>query len=141
MIKDRIIKVIEFKGIAKEKFYLEIGMTSANFRGKAKETPLNSTAIENILSVIPDINLDWLLTGKGEMLKSGDANINMGNGQQIIASNVHGGISADNRQYYSDSPDVLRSQIDERDRLLAEKEVRIKEKDAQINKLLSVISK
>jgi hypothetical protein len=168
MIKDRIIKVIEFKGIAKEKFYSEIGMTSANFRGKAKETPLNSTAIENILSVIPDINLDWLLTGKGEMLKPqdnavnqsiiGDNNVqtgnNMGNGQQIIANNVRGGISADNRQYYSDSPDVLKAQIDERDRLLAEKEVRIKEKDAQIkekdaqikekdaqiNKLLSVLT-
>jgi hypothetical protein len=48
--------------------------------------------------------------------------------------------NVDNRQYYSDSPDVLRSQIDERDRLLAEKEVRIKEKDAQINKLLSVLT-
>ena len=45
----------------------------------------------------------------------------------------------DNRQYYSDSPDVLRKQIEdlertiaERERLLAEKEERIKEKDSQI---------
>ena len=69
MIKDRIIKLIEYKGIAKENFYAEIGMTSANFRGKAKESPLNSNAIENILSKIPDVNPEWLLTGKGEMLK------------------------------------------------------------------------
>ena len=45
-------------------------MTSANFRGNAKKTPLNSTAIENILSEIPDLNTEWLLTGKGEMLKN-----------------------------------------------------------------------
>lgn len=31
--------------------------------------PLNSNAIENILSAIPDLNAEWLLTGKGSMLK------------------------------------------------------------------------
>ncbi|MDV3612418.1 hypothetical protein CMU81_01060 [Elizabethkingia anophelis] len=70
MIKDRIIQVIEYKGIAKENFYKKIGMTSANFRGKAKETPINSTAIENILSEIKDLSPEWLLTGHGEMLKN-----------------------------------------------------------------------
>ncbi|MBQ6155775.1 MAG: hypothetical protein IJK22_04155 [Bacteroidales bacterium] len=40
----------------------------------------------------------------------------------------------DNRHYYSDSPDVLRAQIDVLDE-------RIKEKDAQISRLLGVIEK
>lgn len=70
MIKERIIQVVEFKGIAKEIFYSKIGMTSASFRGKAKETPINSNAIENILSEIPDLNPLWLLTGNGSMLLS-----------------------------------------------------------------------
>ncbi len=74
MIKDRIIQVIENKGIGKENFYTEIGMTSASFRGKAKKSPINSNAIENILSVIPDVNPEWLLTGKGDMLKKGVEN-------------------------------------------------------------------
>ena len=60
--------ILECKGIAKEKFFAEIGMTSSNFRGNAKHTPLNSTAIANIFIAIPDINLTWLITGKGEML-------------------------------------------------------------------------
>ena len=61
----------------------------------------------------------------------------------------------DNRQFYSDSPDVLKKQIEdlertiaERERLLAEKEERIKEKDSQIkekdsqiNTLLSILNK
>ncbi|MBE7693057.1 hypothetical protein [Tenacibaculum finnmarkense] len=70
MIKERILKVVGFKGFKKEDFFNKIGMTSANFRGKAKERPINSIAIENIFTVIPDLSLIWLLTGKGEMLVS-----------------------------------------------------------------------
>ena len=50
----------------------------------------------------------------------------------INAKNISGNASQDNRHYYSDSPDVLRSEIDKLDRIIAEKEERIKEKDAQI---------
>ena len=37
-IKRRIIEFIEKEGIAKESFYKKIGMTSASFRGTAKNT-------------------------------------------------------------------------------------------------------
>lgn len=77
MIKERVIQLIESKGIPKESFYIKIGMTSASFRGKAKETPLNSNAIENILSEIPDVSPEWLLTGKGEMLKNTHPNTHL----------------------------------------------------------------
>lgn len=69
MIKERVIQVANYKGIKKETFFSRIGTTSANFRGKAKKTPLNSSTIENILSEFPDVNLEWLITGIGEMLK------------------------------------------------------------------------
>lgn len=68
-IKERILYILEFKGITKTKFFEEIGVTYGNFTGKAKETPLNSTTLSNIFSKYPDINLEWLLTGNGEMLK------------------------------------------------------------------------
>lgn len=67
-IKERVMQILEYKGIAKENFFTQIGMTSANFRGNAKFTPLNSNAIANIFAIIPDLNLVWLITGKGEML-------------------------------------------------------------------------
>lgn len=69
-IKERVLQIAEFKGVAKEKFFEKINMTYGNFKGKSKSTPLNSNAIEDILTIYPDINSDWLLTGKGEMLKS-----------------------------------------------------------------------
>lgn len=68
-IKERVVQIAEYQNESKESFFSNIGMTSANFRGKAKETPLNSNAIENIITKYPTINLHWLITGNGEMNK------------------------------------------------------------------------
>ncbi|MCT4580803.1 MAG: S24 family peptidase [Flavobacteriales bacterium] len=72
-IKDRVIQIIDNKEVSKESFFRTIGMTSANFRGKAKETPLNSNAIKEIITNYPEINLQWLITGEGEMVKEDSA--------------------------------------------------------------------
>lgn len=68
-IKERIIELAKNKGISVEDFAINIGMTYSSFKGSAKYTPLNSDAIGNILTLHSDVNPEWLLTGKGEMLK------------------------------------------------------------------------
>jgi hypothetical protein len=116
MIKERIIKVIEFKRIAKEKFYSDIGMTSANFRGKAKETPINSTAIKNILLIIPDLNPDWLIFGKGSMLRCEQRTGNVDN-SNVVGSNVSGnGININGTS--SELIAIIKKQQDQIDKLL-----------------------
>lgn len=67
-IKERIIYFVENQGIKKIDFFNKIQVSSANFRGNAINTPLNSSSIENIIANYPQINLHWLITGKGEML-------------------------------------------------------------------------
>ena len=90
-----------------------------------------------ILSVFPELNEAWLYTGKGNMKNSvGDNN----SGVNIIGSNALTNSPIDNRQYCSDSPDVLKAQIEILDERIKEKDAQIKEKDAQINKLLSILS-
>lgn len=69
-IKERVLLIAENKGISKENFFADIGMTYGSFKGSAKKRPLNSDAIENILTIHKDINAEWLITGSGEMLKS-----------------------------------------------------------------------
>lgn len=60
------------------------------------------------------------------------------NGSVIVGGNAsHSTIG--NRQYFSDSPDVLRAQIDMLDERIKEKDAQIKEKDAQIKQLLDII--
>lgn len=68
-IKERIMLFVENSRVPKGKFFDKVGITSANFRGKAKYSPLNSTAIASIISEFPDLSLDWLLTGVGEMYR------------------------------------------------------------------------
>ena len=65
-IKERVVQVAEEQSISKERFFHSIGMTSANFRGKAKETPLNSNAIVNIITKYPEVDLHWLLLGESK---------------------------------------------------------------------------
>ena len=48
-------------------------MSYASFKGKAKFTPLNSDAIANIITIYPDVDCYWLLTGNGQMLKNNEA--------------------------------------------------------------------
>ncbi|MBQ9660733.1 MAG: helix-turn-helix transcriptional regulator [Bacteroidales bacterium] len=83
-----------------------------------------------------------MLTEEGHQMNIG------GNASGVIVNgnNVHSPI--DNRQYYSDSPDVLRATIDllderikEKDAQIKEKDAQIKEKDAQISRLLDILSK
>lgn len=64
--------------------------------------------------------------------------INSGNGNQII--NANGSVTADNRQFYSDSPDVLRAQIEVLDERIKEKDAQIKEKYAQIKDLHALLN-
>lgn len=64
------MQVCENKGFTKEFFFNEIGMTYGSFKGSQRKSSLNSDALERILSKFPDINAQWLLTGKGEMLET-----------------------------------------------------------------------
>lgn len=68
-IKERVLYITDYKGVSKEKFFESIGMTYGSFKGKQKESALNSDAIDKILSIYPDIDANWLLTGKEPMLK------------------------------------------------------------------------
>ncbi len=69
-IKDRILYIGEYKGIGKRNICEKIGMTYQNFTGEAKKRPINSTAMQNIIAMFPDVSPEWLLTGEGEMLRN-----------------------------------------------------------------------
>lgn len=59
---------IEFaKALNKSKQY------ASNLTSEGKSVGKN--VIENLTSIIPDLNVSWLLTGEGEMLKTSNANV------------------------------------------------------------------
>jgi hypothetical protein len=68
-IKERVVEIAERQSITKEEFFKSIGMTSANFRGKAKDSPLNSNAIVNIITKYPETDVHWLLFGDANVVQ------------------------------------------------------------------------
>ena len=73
-IKERVLEVIEHYGYTKTEFCAKIGITTANLRGNARKTPLNSDALEKIFSLCPDISPDWLIMGTGDMMRTAAKN-------------------------------------------------------------------
>jgi len=68
-IKDKIFAFLEHKGIKKVDFFEKTGIQSSNFKGKNKSSQLGGDMIVKVLTTYPDLSADWLLTGRGEMIK------------------------------------------------------------------------
>lgn len=69
-IKERILYVSDYKGIGKENFLESINQSYSNYKGKSKLSIPGADVLVEIMSIYPDINLEWLLTGNGNILKN-----------------------------------------------------------------------
>ena len=67
-IKENILLFIENQRIVKEEFYNKTDIAASNFKGKGLKSEIGGDKIVKILSVYPEINPTWLLTGQGSML-------------------------------------------------------------------------
>lgn len=66
-IIDRIKQFADFKQISIRKFCELAGVASGGF---IKVKSVGSESLLKIFTAFPDINLEWLITGQGSMLKS-----------------------------------------------------------------------
>lgn len=66
-IKERILQFIEYKGITKNKFYKETGISNGVLD---KKGGLSMETVEKFYSTYPEINEKWILTGEGNMIKN-----------------------------------------------------------------------
>ena len=64
--KERILQFLEFKGISKNKFYLQTGVSNGTLD---KSSGLSMDTVEKFYAVYPEINPEWLITGSGNMIK------------------------------------------------------------------------
>lgn len=76
-IKERILQFIETHNIAKTDFCEKTGISYANMKGKSLQSEIGGTQIGEILSTYSQISAEWLLTGKGQMLKFQTENSNL----------------------------------------------------------------
>ncbi len=69
-IKGRILSFLESEGIKKTEFYQATGLSDSNFKGKNRLSQPGGDMIVKILTSYPALSADWLLTGRGDMLKN-----------------------------------------------------------------------
>ena len=65
--KERILKFLDHLGVTKNKFYTQTGISNGTLD---KKSGVTGDTIIKIHNAYPDLNLDWLIAGEGEMLKS-----------------------------------------------------------------------
>lgn len=67
-MKDRIIQLMETKNMTQQAFATFTGLSTATVCGILKErTKPTLATVEAINNAFPNINLDWLMFGKGQM--------------------------------------------------------------------------
>lgn len=65
----RIKKYLDYKGISMRAFEISVGFSNGAFASQLKNNKtIGVDRLENILTAYPDINGQWVLTGKGSML-------------------------------------------------------------------------
>lgn len=70
---NRIKQYIDYKGLTISSFEREVGMSNGSFASQLKNNKtIGVDKLENILNIFPDINIEWLLTGNGPMLKKNE---------------------------------------------------------------------
>ena len=94
-MKERIIRFINYKGITTQAFELKTGLSNGAVSKMGDGT--RRRTLEKISNCYPELNINWLLTGEGEMLTTPYAMTisNQGSGN-AIGNNNRGNIGMGN---------------------------------------------
>lgn len=89
-VKERLTKYLEVKKISKSEFGRVVGVSSAYVSSITRT--ISPAVLKTIGLNYPDLNIEWLLTGEGQMLKPQSANsVSVGsvsgNGNNFVAGN------------------------------------------------------
>ena len=126
-VKQNILYFIEKQNISKYELYQKTGISNGVLSQKGGMSEENTI---KFLSFYTEVSADWLLTGKGEMLKTST---------QSITQN--GNTNVNNGHNVSGQGNVIKQTNDELMEIIREKDKQIAEKDKQIAMLIEKISK
>lgn len=89
-IKDRTLEYLKTSGITKQEFCEKTGISYSNMVGKSLQSEFGGDQIYEILQKFPDLNSDWLLLGRGEMLRSATQSVGNIAHSTAVGVNVNG---------------------------------------------------
>ena len=96
--KERLKELISKQGLGQNAFEKKVGIAVGYLASKS--VSVTSDTIEKVIENFPNLNLDWLMTGKGEMLKNTGTmtGSNQGDGNKIEYKNS-GNVGVGNTVY------------------------------------------
>ena len=112
----RLRQFVDFKGISKYKFYQLTGIANGYLD---REGNIGTDKCEQILSVFPELNLAWLVTGEGEMIidsaktttiATGDI---IGNDNNVIAGNNNKVSEVIEPEYIEELREAAKAEVEE----------------------------
>lgn len=62
-----MLNFMKYKGLSQKRFEMLVGLSNGYINNSSDPT---SSKLEKVLSAFPDLSPEWLVTGKGEMLRS-----------------------------------------------------------------------
>lgn len=70
-MEERLKQIIEYLGISTRQFEQKISVSDGLIhKAMVRKSGLKSDTLAKIIDIFPQINPDWLIAGKGEMLRS-----------------------------------------------------------------------
>ena len=141
---NRLDQFIEHEGVSLRSFEKEAEITNGTIRRAIKEgKAFNTDSLIKIADEYKNLNLEWLLRGEGEMtVRNINQNIEGNNNQtNIEGDNTQTNYNQvskppieDKKEYTQENPiiEILRKELEEKNRLIQEQQTTIKEKDQRI---------
>lgn len=127
-VKDRLLSFLNYLEIGQNKFEKNVGL-SIGYLNKLRHEP-SPSKLRMIINKYPQLNSDWLLTGEGEMLQSGNV-INNGD-NSIAAINSRVSTNRSDVRVLEEKINSLNQRINSLKQQLVEKDKRLEEKDKLI---------
>lgn len=121
IMKRRLLQIVDYLGMSVRAFEVDCELQRGNISNMSESGAIGSDKLAKIIDKHPEINAEWLITGKGAMCKNNQSIGNIDK-SSVIGANVNGnGINIHGAS--SELVDVIRQQQE------------------QINKLIEVINK
>lgn len=139
-VKKRLKDFIKSQGLTISGFEKDINVSNGYVNSISKG--IGGEVLLSILEKSPNLNIDWLLTGKGSMLKEPENSVIQSlNGDDNI---MIGGANSGQISKNSTDNHIIKELQEENKRLkslLVEKEKQLTEKEKQISKLIDKLTK